>query len=55
MTYTINPKRDGAMLYVTLSLPKDVEAEVEKKLHSMNENFIDAKNVLDRIMNVKRD
>lgn len=55
ITYTINSRRDGPVMYATLTIPKDIEAEVETKLMAMNDDFVDAKMILEKIKNDKLD
>lgn len=55
MTYTINPYRDGPVMYATLTIKKDVDIEIEKKLASMNEDFVDAKKIIESVKYGKRD
>lgn len=54
-TYTINinPTEYRGVLHTTLTLPVDVDFIIEKKLDAMNNNFVDAKKVLDEIKNEK--
>jgi hypothetical protein len=50
-TYTINSKKYSGVLYATLTLPRDIDAEVEAKLASMNDDFVDAKKVIESVKN----